>query len=286
MDGMTRKRGKLSTYEEQYIERNVDKESIQEIALALNRTVETVQKYMDSHSLAGKDVSDDEKRRIRLEKQLAARPYFHQMSKQFTEEEVRYFVYSWVELMIQLNEDVLFSEEMDIKEWIRLDILMNGTLNKRKEVAAIYNETEKELDAAFSVPKETRDHDHINRLETRLNGCQKALDDYTGEHTKLLKEIDTIAKRLKTARSERVEQVENAAKNWFEYLRKLDDEKFRLKEGYDAEVMRMAKDAARDRLSKLHTYVDGSVEQPFLTPETVIIEELNDREEEHGEVEG
>lgn len=40
--------------------------------------------------------------------------------------------------------------------------------------------------------------------------------------------------------------------------------------GIEMEKMRLAMNKERERLSALHKYDDGQIDQPFLTPDTVI----------------
>ena len=48
------------------------------------------------------------------------------------------------------------------------------------------------------------------------------------------------------------------------------DELFRSQIGIDMEKMRLAMEKEKERLSEYHNYEDGAVDQPFLTPETLI----------------
>ena len=41
------------------------------------------------------------------------------------------------------------------------------------------------------------------------------------------------------------------------------------KYGIEMEKMKLAMNKEKDRLSQLHKYEDGTVDQPFLTPDTV-----------------
>ena len=276
MTQKTRKKGKFSLKDEEFIFNNVADLSIQEMADALNRTEETVKNFVDKHNLAAKNTSEDEKHRLRLLEKLKNSPYYTWIVKQLDEDEVKYFTESWISFMQQLNEDVLWTEELDIKEMIKLDIMLSRCSKNRKNVEELYYKTELDLDKELSLDKDSRDQDMIARLEVRLNGCQKALDDYTKETATLLQEVDKISKRLKTNRNERVKKIETANSSWAGYLRALEDDKFRLNEGREMELMRLAKDKAKQELSQYHTYIDGEVEQPFLTPDTVMEEDQGD----------
>ena len=52
----------------------------------------------------------------------------------------------------------------------------------------------------------------------------------------------------------------------------LEDEEIREKEGKEMEILKIATEKAKNQLSQYHTYQDNIVDRPFLTPETVIVE--------------
>ena len=53
----------------------------------------------------------------------------------------------------------------------------------------------------------------------------------------------------------------------------LEDEDIREKEGKEMEILKLATAKSKDKLQELHTYNDGKVDQPLLTPESVENEE-------------
>ena len=57
------------------------------------------------------------------------------------------------------------------------------------------------------------------------------------------------------------------------WLRQLDDDKLKKAESFDMEVHRVAANKANERLSQLHQYEDGTVDQPILNADTLIEEE-------------
>ena len=50
-------------------------------------------------------------------------------------------------------------------------------------------------------------------------------------------------------------------------------EAVREREGLDMEIMSISADKAIDDLSEYHTYEDGGVDRPFMTPEIVLDKE-------------
>lgn len=59
------------------------------------------------------------------------------------------------------------------------------------------------------------------------------------------------------------------AMSWGAWLEYMDNTKVREEEGRKIELLRLAAEASKQRLSQWHTYEDGTVDQPLLTPETV-----------------
>ena len=52
-------------------------------------------------------------------------------------------------------------------------------------------------------------------------------------------------------------------------MKALEDEAERERQGRDIEIMKLAKDKAKDRLGEWHVYQNGEADQPLLTPENV-----------------
>ena len=76
---MTKKRGKLSVEEMNFIRQNCFNISIAEIAETLNRTPAPVQKFIDKENLKLRNMSDDE----HLLVGLRDRYYYKELKKQF-----------------------------------------------------------------------------------------------------------------------------------------------------------------------------------------------------------
>lgn len=272
---MSRKRGKLSREEMDFIHQNISTLDISQIAIQLNRSEATVQKYAKAHNLTYKGMSEEKYDDTILLNKLEERPYYDEVLKQFTDEELNYFRITWVRIIKQFREDVLYTEELEIKQWITLDILANRCMKDRKHQIEQVDRLQKLLDDLYDVPVEMRDMEQITALETELAMVRNAIGSYTTEHAKILDKIKDITKSLKAARDQRIKRIEDSKSSWAGFIRALEDEELRARVGEDAEIMVMAKEAAKERLSKYHTYEDGGVDQPFLVPEGVIDEDTN-----------
>lgn len=269
MESQQRKRGKLSKDEENFILKNVHEMDIEQIANILNRTTEPVLRYIKENNLISSNKLE-ENDRARLRNMLHSRPYWRELKKQLSDEggELEYFEDGWINMMQQFREDVLYSEELQIKQWIILEILMDRSMKERKRHQEEADRLQKILNEEYDKNEDNRDKMYIANLESQLTFCRGAISNYTGEHTKLLNEVKFISKSLKANRDERIKRIEDGKSTFQGLLRMLDDEDVRARMGDDAELMKLAKNAAVKRLSQLHQYEDGKVDQPFLTPET------------------
>jgi hypothetical protein len=75
---------------------------------------------------------------------------------------------------------------------------------------------------------------------------------------------------LKATREQRIEKLESDRQTLTSLVNKiLRDPDFYEQEGKALERMRLAMEQEKERLSDYHKYDDGTLDQPFLTPETV-----------------
>ena len=265
-----RKRGQLALEEQQFIRDNIDSLSIEQIAEALNRTVKPVQRYV-TESKIGIQSKDEQENDRTLRQKLHAKTFWIEITKQFDEStgELQYFEDTWIGLVKQFREDVLPAEELQIKQFITIDILINRSMKERKRHIADTEKLQEEVDREYKLPEDVRDGPKLANLETQLSFARNSIANYTNEYTKLLNEQQKISKDLKATREQRIKRIEDGKSSWIGLIRMLEDEEIREKEGREMEIMNMAVEQQVKNLSEYHTYQDGEVDTPLLTPETV-----------------
>lgn len=266
------KRGKLTKADEEFIRQNVGKMDADKIAEHLNRTPEPIKKYIRIHRLVQTQLTDGETLKDNLSLQLRARAYWVDIQKQFTQTELESFEKSWIELMLQFREDVLYAEELEIKQYLTLEILINRNLSERYKASKEVEYLQNKLDKAYKVNIEDRDINLIANLENQLSFIKTALPAYAAEYVKLLEKKQASAKDLKATRDQRIKRVEDAKTSWAGLIRAMDDEEFRFRTGDEAELMRLASNVAKEKLSELHTYIDGNVDRPLFNAETEMLD--------------
>lgn len=263
-----KKRGQLSLEEEKFIRDSFSTITIENIALQLNRNVLPIEKYINTNQLAVINNSNDSQI---LKQKLYCKTFWLEITKQFDKStgELEYFENTWVNLVQQFREDVLPAEELQIKQFITIDILINRSMKERKRHISETEKLQRLVDAEYDKPEESRDIPKLANLETQLSFARNSIANYTNEYTKLLNEQQKISKDLKATREQRIKRIEDGKSSWTGLIRMLEDETVREKEGREMEILSLAADKLKLKLTDYHTYQDGVIDQPFLTPESL-----------------
>lgn len=279
----SRKRGKLSTEEEQFILLSKDVLTIEEIAEKINRTTEPVIRFLGEKVItthAG--MNDDQSLERQLRARLRKKPFWKEIVKQFgrvgDNEELEYFENIWISLMKQFHENVTATEELEIKQWITLEVLMNRSMKERKKNIEQVENLEKMLNDEYEKG-DLRDPSVIMSLDQQLTYARNSISSYTNDHTKILGQIKDIRRDLKMARSDRIKKIEDGKLSFPDLLRQLEEEDIREREGLEAEVVSRAVDKAKAKFSQQHLFGNNRYDQPILTPETVLQGEEDVKEE-------
>jgi hypothetical protein len=264
-----RKRGQLSLEEEKFITDNFGSLSLEDIAEALNRNLPPIQRYVSENKLVVS--SEDRNEQEILRQKLHAKTFWPEIIRQFDEDsgELRYFEDTWIGLIKQFREDVLAAEELQIKQFITIDILINRSMKERKRHIAETEKLQRQVDKEYEKSETDRDIPKLANLETQLSFARNSIANYTNEYTKLLNEQQKISKDLKATREQRIKRIEDGKSSWVGLIRMLEDEDVREKEGREMEILSMATEKYKTMLGQYHAYEDKVLDKPFLTADTI-----------------
>ena len=263
-----KKRGQLSLEEQKFIKDNFHSLSIENIAESLNRSAAPIEKFIKKNNILN---SDDEEKHNTLKAKLHAKSFWQEIVRQFDADsgELLYFENTWVNLVKQFREDVLPAEELQIKQFITIDILINRSMKDRKRHITETEKLQRTVDIEYELPESDRDIARLTNLETQLSFARNSIASYTNEYTKLLNEQQKISKDLKATREQRIKRIEDGKSSWVGLIRMLEDEEIREREGREMQIISMATKKAKKDMAELHQYQDGGVDLPFLIPENV-----------------
>lgn len=258
------RKGRLDLSEQKYIKENIKDMSYENIATVLDRDPKSVLLWIKQNI----GVNANDRKEVEAINELKDKAYWKDLEDQFNEDELEMFLFHWKKMWSQFRDDVFHTEEIQIVDTIKLEILMNRSLKSQNEnIKSIYALEQAMIEENNS---DSPDIDLVTNLQRQcavLRASQEAISrDYKDLQTKK----SAMIKDLKGTREQRIKAIEDSKTTFASLIKKIImDSDFRKSAGIEMEKMRLAMDAERNRLAEAHTYEDGITDQPFLTPETV-----------------
>ncbi len=265
------RRGPLSSQEKNYIKTNAGNFLPEDIAKHLKRNPKSILKYLKDEGLTKyykeEDLLGND---VKLDK-LKKTPYWEQLSNQFSPSELKLFQYHWINVLKQFKDDILHTEELQILDMVKLEVLMNRVLNQETEIKNKIVALEEDLLLEKKLPTPDQDYEKIRQIEAQITSLYAGKDSIMRDYKDLLKEKQNLFKGLKATREQRIKQIEDSKETMAGWYRKLmTDQQLRYDLGIYMEKMRISTKVEYERLSELHTFADGKIDQPLLTPENII----------------
>lgn len=256
-----RRRGPLTHEDKEFIRNNCSVMSDSQIADKLYRSQAPIVEFRKK--FIGEDTKTQNEASARLK--LRNRPEWKLWQEQFTKSELEYIEYTYSKLMGQFNNDVLPTEEKQIFQIIEVEVLLNSVKSERRRTVVDMETLDKELrDEVLSAKP---DKDKVQGLQVQLQAVKAGYHASINNYKVLLEKHASLMADLKGTRAARVKNIENSKRSLIGYIKELEKDEFRQSEGLEAEIMKMAAKKEYDRLTDYHTYEDGTVDRPILTPE-------------------
>lgn len=263
---MSMKKGRFSVEEMQFIEANAEALSPNMIAIKLNRDPESVRNWIGEKI----GFSTKQKREAEVANELKQKPYFRELDSQFSADELEMFEFHFKKMWSQFKDDVFHTEEMQIIDTIKLEILMNRILRGQQQNQNDITFTERLIREEKARDKDQRDMDMIVNLERQVAMLRASQETLSKDYKDLQARKATMLKDLKGTREQRIKAIEDSKQTFASLVKKIaTDPQYRTKIGIEMEKMRLAVEHEKERLSEYVQYEDGQVDQPFLTSETV-----------------
>jgi hypothetical protein len=258
------RKGRLSKTEGRFITENADTLSVEAIADELDRDPKSIELFIKRKLKLG--LSEEEEVAYSLED----RPYWKELGQQFSTDELVLFQYHWGRIISQFKDDVLPTEELQVVDAIKLELLMNRSLKQNKANIDQINAFEGLSREERSVDIDQQDRDYILNLERQIASLRAAQESLNRDYRDLQVKKNSMLKEMKGTREQRIKRLEDSRQTFTGWIAHLMRNPSLIKEyGMEMEKMRLAMEGERERLSALHTYGDGTVDQPFLTSDTI-----------------
>jgi len=262
------KKGRFSKEEIAFIEKNHKSMSYDTIAEKLNRDSESVENFVTNK--LGQNISSKAQKEWQASYDLKNRPYWKDLKEQFNPDELEMLVYHWGRIIGQFKDDVLPTEELQVIDAIKLEILMNRALKEQQAGMQDIARFEALIEEEKLNDSDQWDRDYIFNLERQVAVCRAAQESLSKDYKELGSKKSGMLKDLKATREQRIKRLEDSKRTFFGWMQQvMRDGDFRTQLGIDMEKMRLAAQKEYERLSEYHEYEDGGVDQPIITPENV-----------------
>lgn len=258
------RKGRISKEEERFISRNADSMTLEDIAKSLDRDVDSVEQFMKRKLKHG--LSLEEEAAFSLED----RPYWIELQSQFTQDELELFKYHWSRIIAQFKDDVFPTEELQVIDVIKLELLMNRCLKGNKDNIQQISTYENMVKDERSKYKDDQDLDYIINLERQIASLRASQESLNRDYRELQTKKASMLREMKGTREQRIKRLEDSKQSFISWVANMMQDPETMKQyGIEMEKMKMAMLKEKERLSAFHKYEDGLVDQPFLTPDTV-----------------
>ncbi len=258
------RKGRISDDEGRTIARLADSLPVEDIAKQLDRSVNSVEEYIKRKLKIGLNTYEI------AAYSLEDRPYWIELKAQFTDEELELFKYHWSRIISQFKDDVFPTEELQVVDVIKLEILMNRCLKGNKENIEQINTYDAMIKDERSRDKDQQDHDYIINLERQVASLRASQESLNRDYRELQAKKASMLREMKGTREQRIKRLEDSKQSFTSWVAAMMQDPERIKRyGIEMEKMRVAMRKEQDRLAELHQYDDGTIDQPFLTPDTV-----------------
>jgi len=260
------KKGRFSVDEMSFIEAQAEVLSPDQIAEKLDRDPASIRDWIEKNI----GFSASQKKEAAVANELKAKPYYRELSNQFSAEELEMFEFHFKKMWSQFKDDVFHTEEMQIIDTIKLEILMNRILKSQMDNQQEVLVNERLVQDEKARDKDQRDMDLIINMERQIAILRASQETLSKDYKDLQARKATMLKDLKGTREQRIKAIEDSKLTFASLVKKIaTDPSYRNHIGIEMEKMRLATEKEKERLSEYSNYEDGIVDQPFLTSETV-----------------
>ncbi len=267
------KKGRISKDEEKFIKDNIDL-GYEGLATELDRDPDSVLGFIKKKVAEGKLDSpiwlDKPTNVEQAQFDLQFRPYWVELKQQFTESELELFKYHWSRIISQFRDDVIPTEELQVVDLIKLELLMNRCLKYNKDNIEQISTLEALILAERQRDSDQQNMDEIFNMERQVASLKASQESLNKDYRELQTKKNSMLKEMKATREQRVKRLEDSKQNFTSWLAHLmSNPDVARSYGMEMEKMRLAMNKEKQRLSQYHKYQDEMVDQPFLTPDTV-----------------
>jgi hypothetical protein len=269
------KTGQLGPADKEFILANASRMTAEAIAAHISRTEALVRRFIEEYAVPLGSSDDPEVSRQAIRTELRNSHKWGRLKRELAPDELEYFEEEYVKTIGQFRDDILPTEETQIFQSIKLDILMSRSMISRRKAVEDAERIERAMRGFLS--RFDGDHSRMNEAERseylhhedNLQAVKAGEAQRTAEHQKLQNEHSKLVREMKGTRDQRIKEVEAGKVSFLGLLKMLQQREQQERIGRQNELMKMAADKEFRRLARYHTYEDGTVDRPVLSAESL-----------------
>jgi len=269
------KTGRLKNDEKKYIIDNVKHMDYVTIAKALNRRPVSIQNYIEEDLDMVTNLSENDMTGGIHVPDITDREFWPILKKQFDKDELKVFKHHWVQIFTQFKGDVVATEELQIIDTIKYEILMDRNLTDQYGAEKMMKQLEVDIALESAKPRDQDSPDGCDKnLLFQMNQQISVLAASKSQTSKQFIDLQDKKNRLlnsmKATRADRYNDIDKSKESFTSWMKELlTNPSKRYALGIEMEKRRLAMEKEKGRLTQYHQYEDGIVDQPFLNHETV-----------------
>jgi predicted transcriptional regulator len=270
---------KLTKAEKEFVALHAGDRSPKQIAEELGRPEALIEDFLRSEPEAGRAATTTDPKEITdtlIRQDLRASEVWKAITQEFGRDELKLFEETYVRWMGQFKGDVLPSEETQIFQAAKFEILMSREMKEQKRIRdekeRIEAQAEEMLKAGGGDLMSLSEQERSLLLDMgrRVDGLRTAEVTHAGNFLKLQSGHAELMKALKGTRDQRFKEIEKAGVNFLDVIKQLSTREGRERAGRQMGLLKLAGKRAGEKLGELITYGDGVADRPILNCETAV----------------
>lgn len=256
----------ITKAELEFIRENAGKMPVKEIAQHLGKRSLTIIEVIQAQKLI-QDNGATSNDKVRIIEVLKARPFYRSLIKQLNSEELEIFIEDWVDTICQFQEDLLPTEEAQVRDLIIINIMKNRILQENRDI--IDRRTRFESDLKREESLKDPDQAKIRFWRGEISGMHNVLDRNLKSFAELLTKAESARQKLNASRDSRIKKIDDAKQNFTNWLRMISEYENKAQVGREMDLMRQALEKQEREMGEFYEYADNRIDVPVLNHLTV-----------------
>lgn len=261
----------------EFIRENAAKMPIQEIAKHLDKSSRVVISAIEKHRFRDLNLfSEVDKQRV--VETLRMKPFFKLLRKQLSQDELEIFVTEWVNITLQFQEDLLPTEESELRDLITLSIMKNRILEENRQLMDKRMVLEEHLKQQQSLgPAGSKEF--IVQCRSDINEVHSIIDRNIKNFKELMQREEAARTNLNASRGQRIKKIDDARQNFTNWLRLISEYESRTKVGREMDIVRQSMEKREKQFGEFTSYADGKIDMPVLNELTADGKEFEEEDD-------